>query len=127
MFDHVGIRVKDFAKSKAFYVKVLETLGHKLLKEYTPEQTGGSAAAGFGTAMPQFWIGTTSPAGPGHIAFTAKDKAQVEAFYKAALAAGGKDFGAPGPRPEYHQSYYGAFVLDPDGNNVEAVIHNFKP
>ena len=126
MFDHIGIRVGDFARSKAFYVKVLETLGFKLMVEFTPEQTGGSAAGGFGTDMPRFWIGTTSPAGPGHIAFTAKDQAQVDAFHKAALAAGGKDFGAPGPRPDYHKNYYGAFVLDPDGNNIEAVMHSFK-
>jgi catechol 2,3-dioxygenase-like lactoylglutathione lyase family enzyme len=125
MFDHIGIRVSDFARSKAFYAKVLQTLGYTLMVEYTPEQTGGTAAAGFGSGKPAFWIGTTQPAGPAHIAFEAKDQAQVDAFYQAAIAAGGKDFGKPGPRPEYHPHYYGAFVLDPDGNNVEAVIHTF--
>lgn len=125
MIDHVGIRVTDFEKSKAFYVKVMEALGYKMLMEFTAEQTGGSPAAGFGATKPDFWIGTTKPSGPAHIAFVAKNKEQVDAFYKAALAAGGKDFGPPGPRPEYHKNYYGAFVLDFDGNNIEAVIHSF--
>lgn len=125
MFDHVGIRVSDFARAKAFYLTVLETLGVKIMIEYTPEQTGGQAAAGFGVTKPEFWIGAFEPRGPAHIAFAAKDKAQVDAFHKAAIAAGGKDFGAPGQRPQYHKNYYGAFVLDPDGNNIEAVIHNF--
>src|SRR5438105_2942108 len=115
MIDHIGIRVRDFSRAKDFYVKVLGTLGFKLLMEFGPEVTGGGWSAGFGESRPDFWIGTTQPGGPGHVAFVARDRKAVAAFHKAALEAGGKDFGSPGPRPQYHKDYYGAFVLDPDG------------
>ena len=118
IFDHVGYNVGDFARSKAFYLQALAPLGI------------GVAAEGDGWAMlgrpgkPQLWIGAMGPAQTGiHVAFVAADRAQVRAFHAAALSAGGRDNGAPGLRPHYHPDYYGAFVFDPDGNNVEAVCH----
>ncbi|WP_199698887.1 VOC family protein [Oleomonas cavernae] len=97
--------------------------------EVTVEQTGAEAHVGLGTqGKPFFWISSGGrPAGHMHIAFAAPDRASVDAFYEAALAAGGKDNGAPGLRPHYHANYYGAFVLDPDGHNVEAVCHGPNP
>ena len=103
MIDHTGVTVADVAKSKAFYRAALAPLGYRMLMEW--EQF-----AGFGVP-------------PVHIAFRADARALVDAFHKAALAAGGRDNGAPGPRPQYHPNYYGAFVLDPDGHNIEAVCH----
>jgi catechol 2,3-dioxygenase-like lactoylglutathione lyase family enzyme len=124
MLDHIGYPVSDFAKSKAFYIKALEPLGIKLMMEITKEVTGRDEHAGFGSTKPDFWIGNGKNALSGvHVAFTAKDRQAVDAFYQAALAGGGTDNGAPGLRPHYHKDYYGAFVLDPDGNNVEAVCH----
>jgi catechol 2,3-dioxygenase-like lactoylglutathione lyase family enzyme len=125
MLDHTGIAVSDLNKSKVFYVKALGPLSISLIMEVTAEQTGGEAHAGFGKdGKPFFWIGGGGrPSGAAHFAFTAKSRDEVVAFHHAALAAGGKDNGAPGLRPHYHANYYGAFVLDPDGNNVEAVCH----
>lgn len=125
MFDHIGFPVADFARSRAFYERVLAPLGFGLVKEVTPEQTGGGAAAGFGPAgRAQFWIGAGKPVRDQlHIAFVAKDRAAVRAFHDAALKAGARDNGAPGLRPQYHPNYYGAFALDPDGHNIEAVCH----
>ena len=127
MLDHIGFAVTDFAKAKAFYTKALAPLGVGIVMEVMPEQTGGSAHAGFGEAgKPYFWIGT-GPKPPGnqrlHVAFVAPDRKTVDAFYKAAIGAGGKDNGPPGLRAHYHPSYYGAFVFDADGNNIEAVCH----
>jgi catechol 2,3-dioxygenase-like lactoylglutathione lyase family enzyme len=126
MLDHTGIAVSDLKKSKAFYVEALGPLSILLIMEVTAEQTGGEAHAGFGKdGKPFFWIGSGGrPSGPAHFAFTAKSCDEVVAFHRAALAAGGKDNGPPGLRPHYHANYYGAFVIDPDGNNVEAVCHN---
>jgi catechol 2,3-dioxygenase-like lactoylglutathione lyase family enzyme len=126
MLDHTGIAVSDLSKSKAFYVKALGPLSISLVMEVTAEQTGDGAHAGFGRdGKPFFWIGSGGrPSGPVHFAFTAKSRDEVVAFHRAALAAGGRDNGPPGLRPHYHASYYGAFVLDPDGNNIEAVCHN---
>ena len=125
MIDHTGFAVRDFAASKAFYAKALAPLDIALLKEYAAAEAGGTLHAGFGAnGKPFFWIGTGAPvSGYLHIAFAASSRAQVDAFYGAALAAGGRDNGPPGLRPQYHASYYGAFVLDPDGNNIEAVTH----
>ena len=127
MLDHIGFAVTDFAAAKAFYSKALAPLGVGLIWEVTPEQTGGGAHAGFGEAdKPYFWIGTgaNAPAGQRlHVAFVAPDRQTVDAFYQAAIAAGGKDNGPPGLRAHYHPTYYGAFVLDADGNNIEAVCH----
>jgi catechol 2,3-dioxygenase-like lactoylglutathione lyase family enzyme len=127
MLDHIGLHVSGFERSREFYRKVLEPLGATLLMEVTSEQTGDGDHAGFGIdGKPSFWIGTSHsghPAGPVHVAFTAPDRAAVDAFHRIALATGAKDNGAPGLRPHYHEHYYGAFVLDPDGHNVEAVCH----
>ena len=126
MLDHTGITVSDFARAKAFYDAALEPLGIKAIMEVTPEQTGGTyQGAGYGDAMkPYFWIGAGGPVtGHMHVAFATGDRATVDAFYKAAMAAGGRDNGPPGIRAHYHPDYYGAFVLDPDGINVEAVCH----
>ena len=88
------------------------------------EYTGGRQIIGFGRAMPSFWLNDGPTASePQHVAFTARNRAEVDAFYQAAVTAGGRDNGKPGLRPQYHETYYGAFVLDPDGNNIEAVCH----
>ncbi|MFN0218377.1 MAG: VOC family protein [Hyphomicrobium sp.] len=122
MLDHIGFPVANYARSLDFYSKVLASLGITLLKEYKLED--GDGYAGFGRVRPQFWIGTgeklTSRL---HVAFTAKNREEVTAFYNAALVAGAKDNGPPGLRPHYHENYFGAFVLDPDGHNIEAVTH----
>jgi len=116
ILDHIGLAVRDFAKSRAFYLAALAPLGIGIVKE-------GDGFAGFNReGKGGFWISSGGqPAAPIHVAFAAKDRAEVRAFYDAALAAGGRDNGAPGLRPQYHADYYGAFVLDPDGHNIEAV------
>jgi catechol 2,3-dioxygenase-like lactoylglutathione lyase family enzyme len=125
MLDHIGFGVSDFARSKAFYLAALAPLGYGVVMEFTPGP--GEQHLGLGPPeRPYFWIGTgptLKGKGPLHVAFVAKDRAAVDAFYRAAMAAGGKDNGPPGLRPHYHPNYYGAFVLDPDGHNVEAVCH----
>lgn len=125
MIDHTGIAVTDLDRSRAFYTKALAPLAIDLVMEVSAEQTGGNAHAGFGAhGKAAFWIGSgVRPSGPAHFAFAAPSRAAVEAFYRAAIAAGGKDNGPPGLRPHYHTSYYAAFILDPDGNNIEAVCH----
>jgi catechol 2,3-dioxygenase-like lactoylglutathione lyase family enzyme len=133
MLDHISLRVMDYDRSKAFYQAALAPLGYTLALET-------SSGAGFRRGhIPGFWIKQGRPMGVAtdvephelagcggsavHIAFAGEDRARVDAFYRAALAAGGQDNGAPSVRPEYHANYYGAFVLDPDGYNVEAVCH----
>jgi len=126
MIDHVGFPVADYERSKAFYLKALAPLGYSLIMEVGSEHTESRApAAGFGAdGKPDFWIGGEGGLrGVLHVAIAVKNRAAVDAFHRAALAAGGKDNGAPGLRPHYHPNYYGAFVLDPDGHNVEAVCH----
>ncbi len=125
MIDHTGLDVSDPAKSRKFYDQALAPLGYKVLMEVPLEFTGGVVVLGYGVPpMPDFWLHQGTPNQPRiHIAFAAKNRAAVDAFYQAAIAAGGKDNGAPGPRPHYHKDYYGAFVLDPDGHNIEAVCH----
>jgi len=119
MLDHMGLNVSDYERSKAFYERALAPLDITLLMEPVP------GAAGFGANQkPFFWVTTRGPAQTGiHFAFEAGDRETVDAFHAAALEAGGTDNGAPGVRDIYHPNYYGAFVLDPDGNNVEAVCH----
>lgn len=121
MFDHMGVNVRDVAMSKKFYTGALNVLGIKALSEW--EET----AVGFGVNKPTFWIAKTDDDHPHstgvHIAFTAETREMVDTFYKDALASGGKDNGGPGLRPQYHKDYYGAFVYDLDGNNIEAVCH----
>jgi catechol 2,3-dioxygenase-like lactoylglutathione lyase family enzyme len=125
VIDHMGIGASDFEASTRFYDAALAALGVALVMEVTAEQTGGHRGRGYGTdRKPFFWLGDDGPRGTGiHIAFSASSRLQVDAFYAAALSAGGKDNGAPGLRPHYHPNYYGAFVFDPDGVNVEAVCH----
>ena len=124
MIDHTGIPVSDPARAKAFYDAALGALGAKLLMTVPKEFTGGRWVAGYGRGKPDFWLTESADIGPGrHYAFTASSRAEVDAFHAAALAAGGRDNGAPGLRPHYHADYYGAFDFDPDGNNVEAVCH----
>jgi catechol 2,3-dioxygenase-like lactoylglutathione lyase family enzyme len=125
MIDHTGLLVKDAARSRRFYDGALAPLGYAVLMEVPTEFTGGKVVLGYGVApKPDFWIAEGVPNDPRiHIAFHAESRALVDAFYRAALAAGGKDNGPPGLRPHYHPNYYGAFVLDPDGNNIEAVFH----
>jgi catechol 2,3-dioxygenase-like lactoylglutathione lyase family enzyme len=125
MIDHTGITVSDFERSKTFYSQALAAIGMALLMEIPADVTGSDATAGFGAApKPEFWIGAGGATGAKvHIAFSVASRAQVDAFHRAALAAGGRDNGAPGLRPHYHPDYYGAFILDPDGYNIEAVCH----
>jgi len=118
MIDHIGIAVTDLDKAAEFYTKALAPLGYTLWKKY-PTQAAGFAVDN----KPDFWIGTAETARRAHVAFRASGRAQVRAFYEAAIAAGAKDNGPPGVRPMYHEHYYGAFVLDADGNNIEAVCH----
>ena len=121
MIDHVILNVKEMETSRTFYEKALAPLGYTVLMSY-PE------GAGFGDAgKPVFWVARREPANTGvHVAFQATRRALVDAFHTAAIAAGGRDNGKPGLREGYHPSYYGAFVLDPDGNNIEAVCHDPK-
>ncbi len=118
MIDHVGIDVRDLEAAKRFYEQALAPLGYTKLSEY-PE------AVGFGEpGKPDFWVAQRGHPGTSHVAIRSQDRAAVDAFHEAALAAGGKDNGPPGLRPHYHETYYSAFVLDPEGNNVEAVCHS---
>jgi catechol 2,3-dioxygenase-like lactoylglutathione lyase family enzyme len=124
MLDHVGLEVTDFDRSKGFYEAALAPLGIALVMEPVPQAAGFGSEAG-GVTKPYFWIMARGrpPVSGAHVSFAATDRGTVDAFHAAALAAGGTENGAPGPRPIYHPGYYGAFVLDPDGNNVEAVCH----
>jgi catechol 2,3-dioxygenase-like lactoylglutathione lyase family enzyme len=125
MIDHIGIGAGDYAASRRFYDGALATLGIGVVMEITAEQTGGYYGVGYGKAgKPFFWVSGGGARGPGiHVAFTASSRAEVDAFHAAGLRAGGRDNGPPGLRPHYHPDYYGAFLLDPDGVNVEAVTH----
>ena len=133
MIDHIGLRVADLAASKAFYDAALAPLGVDVVMSVGAELTGRSDVLGYGpradgrdiqAGKPTFWIGEDETlTGPLHVAFVAPSRAAVDAFHAAALAAGGTDNGPPGVRPHYHPNYYGAFVLDPDGRNIEAVCH----
>ncbi len=118
IIDHIGLAVSDFEKSKQFFSKALAPLGIEIVQEV-------QGWAGFGkSGKPEFWFGQLAYShGPMHIAFIAENRAQVHAFYDAALQAGAKDNGAPGIREIYHPNYYGAFVIGPDGHNIEAVCH----
>lgn len=127
ILDHLTLVVGDYSRSKAFYEKALASMGITLVMEF-------GSGGGFGRdGKPEFWIGTGPTSfhrpehlkiiTPTHVAFAARNRAEVDAFYQAAIAAGGKDFGPPGVRAHYHPNYYGAFVLDPDGHDIEAVFH----
>jgi catechol 2,3-dioxygenase-like lactoylglutathione lyase family enzyme len=129
IIDHIGINVSDYGRAKAFYTEALAPLGITLLMEF-------GTAAGFGRGeKPELWLGAGKAEyqteeqleilTPTHVCLAARSRAEVDAFHVAALAAGGRDNGAPGIRVHYHPGYYGAFALDPDGNNVEAVFHEW--
>jgi len=125
MIDHVGLNVRDVARATEFYLKALAPLGYGIVMQVSAEERGGNPAVGFGAGQkPSFWIAEREPrSGPMHFAFVAPSRSAVDAFYAAAIKAGGTDNGAPGLRPDYQANYYGAFVFDPDSNNVEAVCH----
>lgn len=114
--DHIGISVSDFEKAKAFYAAALKPLGMTIMMDY-------GVTVGMGEDFPFLWLSAGNP-GHVHLAFRAPDRQTVDAFHAAALAAGGTDNGKPGLRPEYHEHYYGAFILDADGHNIEAVCHD---
>jgi catechol 2,3-dioxygenase-like lactoylglutathione lyase family enzyme len=118
MIDHVTANVSDFDRAKGFYEKALEPLGYSLRMEFP-----GAAGFGAGEGIPDFWIGSSEERGATHVAFSANDRAAVDAFHAAAIAEGAIDNGPPGLRPHYHETYYAAYVHDADGNNVEAVCH----
>jgi catechol 2,3-dioxygenase-like lactoylglutathione lyase family enzyme len=128
ILDHIGINVRDFARSRSFYATALAPLGISVVMEFDGK------FCGFGRdKKPDFWVSAgkmrfqseeqARVATPVHVCFAARSRAEVDAFYTAAMGAGGKDNGPPGVRKEYHPHYYGAFVIDPDGHNVEAVFH----
>lgn len=133
MIDHIGVTVRDLQVSKAFYDAAFAPLGIAVVMSVSAQETGGAAFIGYGATedrrdiqagKPSFWVSQgDAVTGPMHVAFLAASRSQVDAFHAAALAAGGRDNGAPGLRPHYHPNYYGAFVLDLDGRNVEAVYH----
>jgi catechol 2,3-dioxygenase-like lactoylglutathione lyase family enzyme len=123
--DHTSLSVSDFAAAKAFYAAALKPLGITVLMEFPKAVTGNVDVAGLGSeGKPFFWLAAAGKTTPRvHIAFAAGSRAEVDAFYEAAIAAGARDNGPPGIRAMYHPTYYGAFVIDADGHNVEAVCH----
>jgi len=129
MIDHAGFTPSDYDRTKAFYAQALEPIGYTLLMELTASVTGDTDVAGFGEApKPDFWLARATAGKPAHsptlhFAFRVNSRGPVDAFYQAALQAGGKDNGAPGIRAHYHPDYYSAFVRDPDGHNIEVVCH----
>ncbi len=125
MIDHITFGVADFARSTAFYDSAFAPLGIKRLFDVPLEHSGGVSLTGYGDVRPWFWIAEADATrGKLHVAMLAPDRGAVDAFYHQALAAGGRDNGAPGLRPHYGPDYYGAFVLDPDGHNIEAMCRN---
>ncbi|GFE64519.1 VOC family protein [Litoreibacter roseus] len=128
MIDHISFGVTDFARSTAFYDQAFAPLGVRRLFDVPEEQSDGVKVTGYGDDRPWFWLAEeNATTGLMHIALQAKTNAAVDAFHAAALRAGGTDNGAPGLRPHYHPGYYAAFVLDPDGHNIEAVCHTAPP
>jgi catechol 2,3-dioxygenase-like lactoylglutathione lyase family enzyme len=124
MIDHITFGVADFARSVHFYDRAFAPLGVRRLFDVPLEHSGGVRCTGYGDMRPWFWIAEQDATrGKLHVALTADSRAVVDSFYAEGLAAGGLDNGAPGVRPYYHPNYYGAFVLDPDGRNIEAVCH----
>lgn len=126
MIDHTGVRISDVTASKKFYATALVPIGFALLKKFPAALTGGDDVAGFGEPpQPEFWLHGAGPNYPRvHVAFRASSQTMVDAFYAAAIKAGGRDNGAPGARAHYHVRYYAAFVLDPDGHSIEVVFHS---
>ena len=128
MIAHIGLIVSDIEHSKKFYRAALQPIGYQMIREYGVTPTRPAASAGFGEPpRTDLWLYQGDPGRvTAHIAFQVNKRALVDAFYAAALAAGGKDNGKPGPRPQYSANYYGAFVLDPDGYNIEAVCREVE-
>ena len=123
MIGHVSLHVTDFQKSKEFYTKALAPLGYVMVMEFAEW-----SVAGFGEPQkPDFWIKADGADKPGHVAFTASSKEQVDGFFSSATGAGGKDNGKPGYRKEYSPGYYATFVIDPDGHNLEVVYFDPNP
>jgi catechol 2,3-dioxygenase-like lactoylglutathione lyase family enzyme len=120
VIDHVSVTVSDMDAAKRFYSQALEPLGYSLVME----GDGWAGFAGGEPPIPDFWLGERGEGGSAHFALRAKDRASVDRFHEAALAAGGQDNGEPGLRSHYHENYYAAYVHDADGNNVEAVCHD---
>ena len=128
MIDHTGVNVSDFELSKAFYARALAPLGYGVALEFEGAAGFGAKRGGGDDPGGDFWISAGEPQTPRtHITFGATSEEQVAEFYRAAIEAGGRDNGAPGERPHYHPGYYAAFVLDPDGHNIEAVFHGGEP
>jgi catechol 2,3-dioxygenase-like lactoylglutathione lyase family enzyme len=124
VIDHIGVGVRDYDESVAFYSQALGRLGLELVAEAATD----NRAAGFGyMGRDDFWIHEGRPVGRAHIAFEARSQQQVDAFHAAAIDAGGRDNGSPGLRREYSETYYAAYILDPNGNNIEAVFHGDAP
>lgn len=124
MIDHMGIRTAQYPTARPFYDAVFAALGGGMCHQVPMQFTDGKHVLGFGRDAPSFWLNEGQTASEAqHVAFTARNRAEVDGFYTTAIAAGGRDNGKPGLRPQYHADYYGAFVLDPDGNNIEAVCH----
>ena len=125
VIDHMGFGVSDYRRAIDFYERALAPLGISLVMRVTKEESGSYEGCGFGrNGKPSFWLSADRKTEPHlHVAFVADNRAAVDAFYAAALAAGGRDNGPPGVRAHYHPNYYGAFVLDPEGHNIEAVCH----
>jgi catechol 2,3-dioxygenase-like lactoylglutathione lyase family enzyme len=124
MIDHMTFGVSDFDRSTAFYDAAFAPLGVRRLFDVPEASSDGVRVTGYGDSRPWFWIAEQdAAAGKLHVALRANSRSDVDAFYAAAIAAGGRDNGAPGLRPHYHADYYGAFVMDPDGHNIEAVCH----
>jgi catechol 2,3-dioxygenase-like lactoylglutathione lyase family enzyme len=131
MIDHLTLPVTSYEKSKAFYLAALAPIGYGLVMELSQDQIPDLPFRRFCGIGPErkpiLWLRPGEKVMPTHVAFGVKQRSLVDAFHRAALAAGGVDHGAPGPRPIYHPGYYGAFVLDPDGYNVEVVCHCDEP
>jgi catechol 2,3-dioxygenase-like lactoylglutathione lyase family enzyme len=124
VIDHIGIGVRDYEESRTFYERALAPLGLAMVAEIEAD----NRAAGYGRdGRDDFWIHEGRPLGRMHVAFEAGSPEEVDAFHAAALEAGARDNGAPGVRPEYSDTYYAAYVLDPNGNNIEAVFHGDAP
>lgn len=128
MIDHLSLVVGDFARARAFYTATLAPLGYTRLREFSVAAGDERDVVGFGVApKPDFWIAAGERPSPGvHVAFRALNRAAVDAFYAAALEGGARDNGPPGPRPNYHPDYYGAFIIDPEGHTIEAAHHGSR-
>lgn len=121
ILDHAGFSAADYEVSRAFYIAAFAPLG---ITEMISFEIPGGKISRFGREKPDFWVRGGGPLrGAMHVAFAARSRTEVDAFHAAALNAGGTNNGAPGLRPQYHENYYGAFVFDPDGHNIEAVCH----